>query len=124
MDAPLLLELLRSSDPPQIVQNRCYAKTGWDYEIRKICREHDVIHEGFSLLTANRDVLHDPQCPIARAARRLGKTREQIVFRFAMQIGMVVITGTTSELHMTQDLEVYDFELTEDEVRDIEQSGV
>ena len=92
--------------------------------IRKICREHDVIHEGFSLLTANRDVLHDPQGPIARAARRLGKTREQIVFRFAMQIGMVVITGTTSELHMTQDLEVYDFELTEDEVRDIEQSGV
>src|SRR5205823_6336060 len=37
---------------PAIVQNRCYARTGWDREVRAICRERGIVYEGFSLLTA------------------------------------------------------------------------
>lgn len=61
--------------------------------------------------------------PVATAAARLGKTREQVVFRFALQVGMVVLTGTTDQTHMLQDLEVYDFELTPDEVHAIERAA-
>ena len=72
---------------PMMVQNRCYAALGWDKEVREICRAHGIIYQGFSLLTANREVLADPEIQII--ARRLGAGPAQIIFRFAMQIGMV-----------------------------------
>ncbi|MDH5700625.1 MAG: aldo/keto reductase, partial [Nitrospirota bacterium] len=45
---------------PMVVQNRCYASHGWDREVREICQAHGIIYQGFSLLTANRDVLSEP----------------------------------------------------------------
>jgi diketogulonate reductase-like aldo/keto reductase len=53
-------------------------------------------------------------------ARRLGVGPPQVIFRFAMQAGMVPLTGTTSLEHMKQDLRVYDIELSSDEVKLIE----
>jgi diketogulonate reductase-like aldo/keto reductase len=43
-----------------------------------------------------------------------------VIFRFALQIGMTALTGTTSAAHMAEDLSVYDFELRPDEVRALE----
>ena len=107
---------------PMMVQNRCYAVLGWDREVRAICREHGVIYQGFSLLTANGKVMGDPA--IRAAAKRLRATESQVVFRFAIQVGMLPLTGTTNLAHMKQDLAVLDqFELTEDEVRSIESAA-
>src|SRR5205823_4963031 len=53
---------------PAFVQNRCYARSGWDRDIRALCRAHDVVYQGFSLLTANRHELGQPT--IARIAKR------------------------------------------------------
>ena len=88
---------------PMVVQNRCYAALGWDKEVRDICHAHGIIYQGFSLLTANREVLIYPE--IQKIARRLGSGPAQIIFRFAMQIGMLPLTGTTSEQHMKEDLQ-------------------
>ena len=93
-----------------VVQNRCFAALAWDKQIREICQAHDIIYQGFSLLTANREVLVDPQ--VQKIARRLGATSAQIIFRFAMQIGMLPLTGTTSQQHMREDLEAERFELS------------
>ena len=103
---------------PMAVQNRCFANRGWDRDVRKICRENGIMYQGFSLLTANPYVLQHPQ--VIAIARRLGVGTPQVVFRFAMQSGMVPLTGTTSLEHMKQDLTVYDFELTVNEVKLIE----
>jgi diketogulonate reductase-like aldo/keto reductase len=103
---------------PMVVQNRCYANRGWDREVREICRTHGIMYQGFSLLTANPPVLRHPE--VASIARRLGVRAEQVIFRFAMQAGMVPLTGTTSEQHMRDDLEIYRIELTRDEVAFIE----
>ncbi|KAH8063857.1 oxidoreductase [Aureococcus anophagefferens] len=72
VDATLLRQFLALPDPPQIVQNRCFASSGWDYEIRGICREHRVVYEGCSLLTANRDITAGggPRAARPRPARR------------------------------------------------------
>ena len=43
-----------------------------------------------------------------------------MIFRFALQVGMTPLTGTTSAAHMAEDLAVYDFELDPNDVRDIE----
>ena len=103
---------------PMVVQNRCYAALGWDKEIRKICQTHGVIYQGFSLLTANTDVLVDPE--IRTIAKRLGASPAQIIFRFAMQIGMLPLTGTTSQQHMKEDLQAEQFVLSAEEIQWIE----
>jgi diketogulonate reductase-like aldo/keto reductase len=103
---------------PMTVQNRCFADRGWDRGVREICRTHQIMYQGFSLLTANPSVLRSPR--VISIAKRLGVQPEQVIFRFAMQAGMVPLTGTRSETHMKEDLRVYDFELTADEVTLIE----
>ena len=35
---------------PAFVQNRCYARLGWDRGVRLFCREHKVIYQGFPFL--------------------------------------------------------------------------
>ncbi len=103
---------------PMVVQNRCYAVLGWDRKIREICRANDVIYQGFSLLTANRQVVADPD--VHALARRLGASPAQVIFRFAMQVGMLPLTGTTNEQHIREALAVEQFSLTEAEVKRIE----
>ncbi|HET6409715.1 MAG TPA: aldo/keto reductase [Chthoniobacteraceae bacterium] len=103
---------------PTFVQNRCYARLGWDREIREFCRAHQIIYQGFSLLTANREVLMHPE--IRRIASQYQRTPCQIIFRFALEIGMLPLTGTSSGEHMHEDLAVLEFELTPEEVTQIE----
>ncbi len=103
---------------PMVVQNRCYAALGWDKEVREICQAHGIIYQGFSLLTANREVLIYPE--IQKIARRLGAGPAQIIFRFAMQIGMLPLTGTTSEQHMKEDLQAEQLALSSQEIERIE----
>ena len=103
---------------PRIVQNRCYASRGWDRGVREFCTANDMIYEGFSLLTANRDAMAHPE--MARIAKRHGRTISQIVFRFALDIGMLPLTGTTNPENMRADLEVLDFRLEAEEVNRIE----
>jgi diketogulonate reductase-like aldo/keto reductase len=103
---------------PMVVQNRCYAVLGWDAEVREICRENGIIYQGFSLLTANTRVLGAPD--VQAIARRLGTGPAQVIFRFAMQVGMLPLTGTTNEQHMRDDLAVEQFALTGAELERIE----
>ena len=103
---------------PMVVQNRCYAALGWDKEVREICRAHGIIYQGFSLLTANGDVLADPE--VRTIATRLGTGVAQVIFRFAMHIGMLPLTGTTSPQHMKEDLQAEQFALSTEEIQRIE----
>ena len=103
---------------PMVVQNRCYAVLGWDKEVREICRAHGIIYQGFSLLTANGAVLADPA--VRAIAARLGAGIAQVIFRFAMQIGMLPLTGTTNPQHMKEDLQSEQLALSPEDIRLIE----
>jgi diketogulonate reductase-like aldo/keto reductase len=112
----------RANHKPMVVQNRCYAVLAWDKEVREICQTHGIIYQSFSLLTANRQVLAAPE--VQQIARRLHATPAQIIFRFAMQIGMLPLTGTTSQDHMIEDLQAEQFMLSSDEVEQMEMIAV
>lgn len=106
-------------EPPSFVQNRCYARLGWDREVRRFCSEHGIIYQGFSLLTANVEVLRHPL--VAQFAERLRATPAQIIFSFARTIGMLPLTGTSDPEHMKQDLASPNLSLAAHEVSAIEQ---
>jgi len=103
---------------PAVVQNRCFAQLAWDRPIRNLCREHRIVYQGFSLLTANAFLLSHPG--LLRIAARAGRTPAQVVFRFAIQAGILPLTGTTRRVHMKQDLNCGDFSLTDEEAAFIE----
>ena len=105
-------------DPPRFVQNRCFAVSYWDRDVRALCAERGMVYQGFSLLTANAQLLGGPE--MVAMARRHGKTIAQLVFRFAQQVGMLPLTGTTDVGHMREDLASSSFVLTQDEVGVIE----
>lgn len=108
----------RARHKPMVVQNRCFAALGWDRQVREICHAHGIIYQGFSLLTANQAVLIDPA--IHAIAQKLGAGIAQVIFRFATQIGMLPLTGTTNERHMKEDLQADQFTLSQEEIEDIE----
>src|SRR5512132_1321061 len=87
---------------PAFVQNRCFAVRGWDREVRAFCATRGITYQGFSLLPANPEVLRHPL--VGGIAARGGATAAQVVFRFAIAMGMLPLTGTSSPEHMTQDL--------------------
>ena len=107
-----------AATPPAFVQNRCFARVGWDREVRAFCRERGIVYQGFSLLTANLNELRTRA--FAELVRRVGATPAQVVFAFALQVGMQPLTGTTDPAHMREDLGAYDVTLSDEDVRRLE----
>jgi len=92
----------RHPEAPAFVQNRCYARLGWDRDVRRFCGERKIRYQGFSLLTANKEVLRHPL--VTGLAAQANATAAQIVFSFARAVGMLPLTGTSNADHMKQDL--------------------
>jgi diketogulonate reductase-like aldo/keto reductase len=103
---------------PAFVQNRCFARTRWDAEVRAFCRSNGIIYQGFSLLTANANELRNAR--FRAIVARTGATAAQVVFRFALQVGMLPLTGTTDARHMREDLAAAGIELSAEDVAAIE----
>ncbi len=107
-----------NSEMPAFVQNRCYARLGWDRDVRLFCRQRKIIYQGFSLLTANVEVLRHPV--VSGVAARENATPAQIIFAFARAIGMLPLTGTSNPEHMKQDLASSALSLSPEAVEAIE----
>ncbi|MCQ8127976.1 aldo/keto reductase family protein [Methylomonas rivi] len=103
---------------PAVLQNRFYADSHYDTELRKFCRAHGVIYQSFWTLTANPGILAN--AVIAALADRYRRTPAQILFRYLTQVGVVPLTGTTSAQHMREDLAIFEFELTQDDCAGVE----
>lgn len=91
------------TEMPKFVQNRCFARFGWDREVRNFCRARDIIYQGFSLLTANPEVVQHPA--FVDLAAKLNATPPQVVFAFARAVEMLPLTGTSDAEHMRHDLD-------------------
>jgi len=106
------------SEAPAFVQNRCYAHFGWDRDVRSFCSQRKIIYQGFSLLTANAELLEHPV--VTGLAAAASATPAQVVFAFARAVGMVPLTGTSNAEHMKQDLASRSLALAPGGVRAIE----
>jgi diketogulonate reductase-like aldo/keto reductase len=103
--------------PPLVVQNRFYAKTGYDRSIRAFCAERGMLYQSFWTLSANPHILSHAQ--VRALAQRYGVTPAQLFFRGLTQIGIVPLTGTTQKEHMRQDLAIFELELEPPDLRQL-----
>lgn len=99
---------------PKFVQNRFYNETDFDCEIRKFCKKENIIYQSFWTLSANPWIYRAPH--ILELAQKHQKTPAQIYFRFLTQLDILILIGSTSKEHIQQDLDIFGFKLTEDEV--------
>lgn len=116
------LELLQqlymdSQIKPSVIQNRFYAESQYDRALRTWCSTKKIIYQSFWTLTANPHLLQHKY--LKTVAKQHNKTVEQIFFRALIQMNIVPLTGTTSSMHMQQDMEVFSFKLTDQEVEEI-----
>lgn len=100
---------------PAVVQNRCLAHQGWDREVRELCRDYRIEYQGFWLLTGNALVLNHPT--IRALVESHQRTAPQILYRFALQLGITPLCGTTNEQHMQEALQIDSFSLSELEMK-------
>jgi diketogulonate reductase-like aldo/keto reductase len=95
---------------PAVVQNRFYAATDYDREIRAFCQQRAMIYQSFWTLTANPQLL--AHRTVTDLATRYSRTPAQVLFRYLTQTGVVPLTGTTSQAHMREDLAIFEWSLT------------
>ena len=103
---------------PVVLQNRFYAQTGYDRELRDWCMKNNIIYQSFWTLTANPHLLESRV--VTSLAEKHQKTAPQIVFRYLTQRGIVPLTGTTSEQHMKEDLDIFEFDLDAEDAKQID----
>src|SRR3954462_5608621 len=79
-------------------------------ELRAFHAEHGILTEAWSPLARGGPVLADPV--IAEIAERVGKTPAQVILRWHLELGNVVIPKSVTPARISENIEVFDFNLT------------
>lgn len=106
--------LAHSSRPPSVNQIEL---TPYNYRSRlpvvEFCNSNEVVVEAYSPLTKARK-LNDPV--LGRIGRPYGKTAAQVLIRWAIDKGFVVLPKSTNTYRIAQNGDVFDFELSGDDL--------
>ncbi|MFI8848620.1 aldo/keto reductase [Streptomyces sp. 891-h] len=87
-------------------------------ELRRFDADHAIVTEAWSPLGRGNGVLDDPV--VRKAAAKHGKTPAQVVLRWHIQLGNVVIPKSVTPSRIKENLDVFDFELDGDDLREIQ----
>ena len=89
----------------QVLQNRFYADTNFDWELRRFCRDRNIKYQSFWTLSGNRKALATPE--VKALAEAKGLTAQTYMYAFLMSLGYATpLSGTTSPIHMAEDVAV------------------
>jgi diketogulonate reductase-like aldo/keto reductase len=116
--AQLKLLLSQCRVAPRFIQNRCFARLGWDREVRQVCEAHEITYQGFSLLTANREVWESSALTLL--AQKYQCSQAEIIFSFALALKMLPLTGTSNPDRMSADLKSHAELLSDHEIKSLE----
>ncbi|WP_085993498.1 aldo/keto reductase [Oceanobacillus senegalensis] len=83
-------------------------------ELKNFCEEHKIQLEAYSPLMNGRDILHDEV--IKELAEKYGKTPAQVILRWHLQTNVVVIPKSVTPSRIEENLNVFDFELTDEDM--------
>lgn len=117
-DLELLQRLCRDAQiKPSVLQNRFYAESGYDKELREWCDQEGIVYQSFWSLSANPHLLKSRE--FFALTQEYDKTEAQILYRYLHQMGIVPLIGSTSSQHLKEDLDIFSFQLRADEVASI-----
>jgi 2,5-diketo-D-gluconate reductase A len=86
-------------------------------ELRGFHEEHGILTESWGPLGQGKGLLENPQ--VVEVARRKGRTPAQVVLRWHVQLGCVVIPKSVHPDRMRENIDLFDFELNDVDMAEI-----
>lgn len=86
-------------------------------ETRAFCAARGIVVEAYSPLTRGKRLAHPA---LARVAARVGRTPAQVLLRWGLQQGMVVLPKSTRPARIAENAALYDFELAPADVAELD----
>ncbi|KAL7552100.1 hypothetical protein ACHAWF_015312 [Thalassiosira exigua] len=94
----------RAMVKPKVLQNRFYEKSGFDVELRRLCKTLGVQYQSFWTLTGNRQALASREWKAK--AQEKGLTPQTLMYAYMMTRGHTPLSGTKDEGHMEEDVQI------------------
>ncbi len=113
----LMDELSRATGETPAVNQIEWSPFGWSREMLDWCTERGIVIQAYSPLTRAR-WLDDER--LRAVAERHGKTPAQVLIRWNLQLGTVPLPKANRRDHLVEDLDVFDFELTDGDLGQLE----
>ncbi len=87
-------------------------------KLLEACRRRDVALEAYSPLGTGR---HLDNATVSRIAERVGRTPAQVLLRWCLEHELVVIPKSTHRERIEENLQIFDFTLSEDDVAQLDE---
>lgn len=88
-------------------------------EALRVMRSYDIVPEAWGPLSeGQKDIFHHRT--LQKIAQRHGKTTAQVILRWHFQRGIVTIPKTVHKERMKENMDIWDFELTQKDMKEIE----
>lgn len=91
---------------PSVLQNRFYADSGFDVELREFCAEKGILYQSFWTLTSQTTYRKLRKQQIKEMAEKVWLTPQTLMYAYMMKLGHTPLCGTTNKEHMLQDVAV------------------
>jgi diketogulonate reductase-like aldo/keto reductase len=103
-DARLFAQLFKAATvKPAVLQNRFYARSGYDTELRRFCRANGVVYQSFWTLSANDHIVFRSGTIVAALAKQHHVSAAAVFYRFCLQQDINPLNGSTDAEHMKND---------------------
>ena len=117
-DGPRLDDILSNCDiPPSVIQVECHPFYQQDELKEKLKPYGTVVESWYPIGHGDRGLIENPV--FGYLGRKYGKSNVQAILRWHIQEGNIVFPGSRNPEHIRENLDIFDFSLTDDEMREI-----
>jgi diketogulonate reductase-like aldo/keto reductase len=113
-EIPDLKELLNTSDVTPVINQVEFHPFLYQKDLLQFCEKNGIQLEAYSPLTRGEKLDHPN---LLAVSKKYGKTSAQILIRWSLQHGLVVIPKSTHEERIRQNSEVFDFQLEPEDIK-------
>lgn len=102
---------------PSVLQVECHPYYQQNELKKRIEKFGTVIEAWYPIGHGDKGLINEPL--FTKLGQKYGKTNVQIILRWHIQEGTIVFPRSTNPVHIKENFEIFDFELTEDEMTEI-----
>jgi diketogulonate reductase-like aldo/keto reductase len=106
---------------PAVLQNRFYAESDYDKNLRSFCNEKGIYYQCFWTVKANTHTWESST--VLELAERLKKSPLQVFFRSLIYDRIHPLYGTTNSTHMEEAMDLFNFTLESEDIEKIKTIG-
>lgn len=113
-----LEDLLKDAEIKPVINQVEFHPYLTQQEVRKFCENNGIQVEAWSPLMAGNGLLENEV--LKEIAEKYNKTVAQVVLRWDLESGVVTIPKSINEGRLIQNMDIFDFNLTEEDIRSID----